>query len=43
MSVIEQEKPRTKPDPLAGEIIDCDVHVVLADGLNSLTPYLDRP
>ena len=42
MSVVEQEKPRLAKDPLAGEIIDCDVHAVVAGGLKSIYPYLDR-
>jgi len=42
VSVVEQEKPRLAKDPLAGEIIDCDVHAVVAGGLKSVYPYLDR-
>lgn len=42
MAVIEQERPKVKRDPLAGEIIDCDVHSVLPGGLRAIYPFLDR-
>lgn len=43
MNVMERSKQSVGPkDPLAGEIIDCDIHAVLPSGLQTIFPYLDK-
>ncbi len=40
MNVMEREQAAAGADPLAGEIIDCDVHPVVAGGLKLVYPYI---
>ena len=43
MTVMDKPKRANGPkDPLAGDIIDCDIHSVLPGGLKTVFPYLDR-
>lgn len=40
MNVMERKHPTAATDPLAGEIIDCDVHPIVPGGLKTLYPYM---
>ncbi|MCG8558640.1 MAG: amidohydrolase [Hyphomicrobiales bacterium] len=40
MNVMERKQPKAATDPLAGEIIDCDVHPIVPGGLKALYPYM---